>query len=137
MQTSDHYAPRKRCFVSWVFLTAPHLFYQHETIFVVYFWIVTNTFKRHFWDVSDTSQIKHLFFFEISLRRLKDVTWKNIFLEMYLKRLKGVTKKASFLEMCLRRLKGVTKKTLFLRCIWDILKTSQKRQLFWDVFKMS
>ena len=35
--------------------------------------------------------------------------------------------------MFFRRLKDVTKKTSFLRCIWDVLKTSQKRHLFWDI----
>ena len=38
-----------------------------------------------------------------------------------------------FFEICSRRLKDVTQKTSFLRCIWDVLKTSQKRHLFWDV----
>ena len=52
---------RKRCLISWVFLTVPHLFYQHETIFVGYFWKLTNTFKRYFGDVSEMSQNTHLF----------------------------------------------------------------------------
>ena len=61
----------------WVFLTPTHWFYQHETIFAWYFWIVTNT-KIYFWDISETSENKHLF--EICLRRLKDVTWKTSFM---------------------------------------------------------
>ena len=39
--------------------------------------------------------------------------------------------------MYLRRDREVTKKTSFLRCIWDVLKTSQKRRLFWDVSERS
>ena len=39
--------------------------------------------------------------------------------------------------MFLRRLKDVTKNTYFLRCISDVLKTSQKRYLFWDVSERS
>ena len=37
----------------------------------------------------------------------------------------------------MRRLKDVTKKTSLFRCIWDVLKTSQKRHLFWDVSERS
>ena len=48
-------------FFFWVFLTPTHRFYHHETFFVWYFWIVTNTFKIYFWDISETSQKKHLF----------------------------------------------------------------------------
>ena len=36
-----------------------------------------------------------------------------------------------------RRKRDVMEKTSFLRCIWDVLKTSQKRSLFWDVWKRS
>ena len=111
--------PENDVWFFWVFLTLTHQFYQHETIFVWYFWIVTNTFKIYFWDISETSENKHLF--EISLRRLKDVTWKNIFFEMYLRRLKDVSKKISLLrcfwevferflemEICLRHLKDIS-----------------------------
>ena len=42
-----------------------------------------------------------------------------------------------FFEICSTRLKDVTQKTSFLRCIWDVLKTSQKRHLFWDVSETS
>ena len=42
-----------------------------------------------------------------------------------------------FFEICSRRLKDVTQKTSFLRCFWDVLKTSQKRHLFWDVSERS
>ena len=41
---------------------SPTSFYQHKTIFLVYFWIVANTFKRYFWDVSETSQNSHIFY---------------------------------------------------------------------------
>ena len=42
-----------------------------------------------------------------------------------------------FFEICPRRLKDVTQKTSFLKCFWDVLKTSQKGHLFWDVSKRS
>ena len=42
-----------------------------------------------------------------------------------------------FFEIYSRRLKDVTQKTSFLRCFWDVLKTSQKRHLSWDVSEMS
>ena len=42
-----------------------------------------------------------------------------------------------FFEICLRRLKDVIQNTSFLRCIWDVLKTSQKSCLFWDVSERS
>ena len=38
-----------------------------------------------------------------------------------------------FQEMFLRRLRDVTEKTYFLRCFSDVLKTSRKSHLFWDV----
>ena len=44
-----------------VILTLTHRFYQHETIFVRYFLIVTNTFKIYFWDILELSENKHLF----------------------------------------------------------------------------
>ena len=40
-------------------------------------------------------------------------------------------------EMFLRRLRDVTEKTSFLRHARDVLKTSHKRNLFWDVFETS
>ena len=40
-------------------------------------------------------------------------------------------------EMFLRRLRDVTEKTSFLRYARDVLKTSHKRHLFWDVFGTS
>ena len=76
---------------------------SHEIIFVGYFWKITNTCKRCFWDVSEMSRNRHL-------------VW-----DMF---------ETSFL-MFLRRLKDVTKKTSFLRCLWDVLKTSQKSCPFW------
>ena len=48
--------------------------------------------------------------------------------EMFLRRHRDVTGKASFLS---------TEKTSFLRCFWDVLKTSQKSHLFWDVSERS
>ena len=104
----------------------PHLFYQtfqlpygnHTKPFCGYFWKITDTCERCFWDVPEMSQKRHLFrdMFETSLRRhAKDV----------------------FFEMILRRLIDVTKKTSFLRCIWDVLKTSQNSRLFWGVSKRS
>ena len=61
----------------WVFLTPTHRFYQHETIFVWYCWIVTNTFKEYIFQTYQRRQ--RINFFEICLRRLKDVTWKTSF----------------------------------------------------------
>ena len=44
----------------------------------------------------------------------------------------------SFLECFWRsHVKDVTQKTSFLKCFWDVLKTSQKRHLFWDVSERS
>ena len=40
-----------------------------------------------------------------------------------------------FFDICSRRLKDVRQKTSFLRCFWNVLKTSQKSHLFWDVSK--
>ena len=40
-------------------------------------------------------------------------------------------------EMFLRRLRDVTEKTSFLRYVRDVLKTSHKRHLFWNVFETS
>ena len=42
----------------------------------IYFWIVTN--KRYVWDVSETSQNKHLFW--DMFETLKYITWKTSFL---------------------------------------------------------
>ena len=74
---------------------------SHETILVVYFWKITNTCERCFWDVSETSRKRHLFC-EICLRRLKTSHKRLLF------------------EMFLRRLKDVKKRHLF----WDVFKTS-------------
>ena len=57
---------------------------SHETLFAGYFWKITNTCKRCFWDISGTSPKRH-----------------------------------------------------FLRGIWDVLKTSQKAHVFWNVSKRS
>ena len=91
------------------------LWMSHKTIFVGYIWTVANTFKRYFWDASEKSQNRYLFW-ECS----RHLTEKNIFFEIHLRRVKDVTKKISF-----------------LRCIWDVLKTSQKRYLLWDVSERS
>ena len=40
-------------------------------------------------------------------------------------------------EMFLRRLRDATEKTSFLRYVRDVLKTSHKRHLFWNVFETS
>ena len=40
-------------------------------------------------------------------------------------------------EIFYRRHRDVMEKTSFLRCIWDVLKTSQKRSIFWDVSRRS
>ena len=71
--------PENDVWFFWVFLTLTHRFYQHETIFVWYFWIVTNTFKGYIFETYQRRQRINIFF-EICLRRLKDVTWKTSFL---------------------------------------------------------
>ena len=118
-------APTKRGFIYWVYLTDSHLFYQHETTFVEHFWIVTNTSKRYFWDVSEASQNKH--FFEICLRWLKDVIWKTSFLRCIWDVLK-TSQKDIFFEMYLRCLKDVTKKR---RLFWDLSKRSMRCLSHW------
>ena len=40
-------------------------------------------------------------------------------------------------EIFLRSLREVAKKRSFLRYAWDVLKTSRKRHLLWDVFETS
>ena len=91
---------------------------SHKTIL----WAIFEKFQIPARDVFETSQRCHRkdIFFEICLRRLKDVIQKKVFFDMFL-----------------RRLTDVTKKTSFWRCIWDVLKTSQKSHLFWDVSKRS
>ena len=85
MQTSAHWdllmalhCSQKTTFHFLSVLTSTHLFYQRETIFVGYFWLVTNALKIYFSDVSETSQNKHLF--EMYLRHLREVTKDTSFL---------------------------------------------------------
>ena len=93
------------------------LWKSHEIIFVGYFWKITNTCERCFWDVSETSQD---ILFETCSRRLKDVTQNTSFFEMLLRRLKDVKKKNISFEM-------------FLRSLWnisfngDLIETSQRQ----------
>ena len=116
------HANMSRLINGYALLPENDVFNAHRSVlsernhFLWYFWIVANTFKTYFWDISETSENKHLFWdmFKTPERR----HLKNIFSEMYLKRLKELTKKTSF-----------------LRCIWDVLKRSQKRHLFLDVFE--
>ena len=68
------------------------------------------------WSIFEKSQIPARNVFETSQR----CHGKDIFSEIYL-----------------RRLKDVIQKTCFLGCIWDVLKTSQKSHLFWDVSERS
>ena len=80
--------------------------------------------KPFLWGIFEKSQIPARDVFETSQRRHR----KGIFFEY---------RKDIFFEMFLRRLKDVTKKTSFLRCVWNVLKTSQKSHLFWDVSERS
>ena len=93
---------------------------SNEIIFVGNFWKITNTCKRCFWDVSGKSRNRRLFWdmLETSSRHYT----KHIFFEMFLR--------CFFLKTWQR-------KRSFLRSIWDVLKTSQKSRLFWDVSKRS
>ena len=92
---------------------------SHKTILRGY---IFEKFQIPAWDVFETSQRCHR---------------KDIFFEICLRRLKDVIEKTSFLRWLLRRLIDVTKKTSFLRYIWDVLKTSQKSRLLWDVSEWS
>ena len=56
---------------------------------------------------------------------------RNHFCDVFLKNQKYLR------EMFLRRLRDVTEKTSFLRYARDVLKTSHKRHLFWDVSERS
>ena len=91
-------------FISWVFLSVPHLFYQ---------------IRNHFCDIFLKNQ-KNLQ--EMFMRRLRDVTERTSFLRYAPRVLKTSHKRHLFWEL-LRRLKDVTKKHLFwdvLRGLWDI-----------------
>ena len=93
-----------------MFLTVPRLF--NQILWEAY----GNHTKSFLWDIFDKPKILARDVFETSQRRYgKDI----------------------FFEICLRRLKDVTQKTSFLGCFWDVLKTSQKRHLFWDVSERS
>ena len=70
-----------------------------KTIFVGYFWKVTNTSTRYFWEVSETSQNRHLF--EICLRRLKDVTKRTSFLRYIWHRMFIGDEKTALKQLCL------------------------------------
>ena len=97
MQTSAHWdwlmgmhCSQKTTFHFLSVLTSTHLFYQHETIFVGYFWLVTNALKIYFSDVSETSQDKHLFWdvFETSLLRC----FRDVFeMEIWLRHLRHIS----------------------------------------------
>ena len=111
-------------FISWVFLTVPHLLYQ---IFQKFCGCRTKPFL---WDIFGQSQTLSRDIFETHQRSLRT----DIFFEICSRHL---TEKNIFFEIHLRRVKDVTKKISFLRCIWDVLKTSQKRYLLWDVSERS
>ena len=85
--------------------------------FLVYFWKTKNTCKRCFWDASEMSRKRHVF-------------WDM------LKSLKEVAQRRSFL-WCFGDVLKTSQKRHFLRCILGVLKTSEKCHLFWDVSKRS
>ena len=115
-------------FISWLFLTFPHLFYQ-----ILYTKITRNHFCGLFLK-------NHKYFREMFLRRLIDVTEKTSFLRYSRGALKTsqkrylfwdifetswrLHKKDIFFEMHLRRLKDVRKKSSFLRCFLDVSEMS-------------
>ena len=104
----------------WVLLRPTHKFYQHETIFVWYFGIVTNTFKIYFW-----RQRINIFFWDM-FDALKTSPEKRIFWDVF---------ETSFLRCISRVLKTSQKRHLFemfFRGIWDfslngdLFETSQR-----------
>ena len=116
-------ASRNR-FISWLFLTVPHLFYQ-----ILYTKITRNHFCGLFLK-------NHKYFREMFLRRLIDVTEKTSFLKYSRGALKTSQKRYLFWDIFETSWR-LHKRTSFLRCIWDVLKTSEKSHLFWDVSKTS
>ena len=98
-------------FISWVFLTIPHLFIRY---------------------CNNPTEITRNYFCGVFLKNHKYL-W-----EMFLRRLRDVTEKKSFSRHARDVLKTSHKRHLFfLRCIWNVLKTSQKIHLIWDVSKRS
>ena len=105
-----------------------------ESIFVGYFWKITNICERRFWDVSEMSRNRHLS--EICSRHLKDVTQKASILRCFWDVLKTSQKRHLFeiylvflFEMNLRRLKDFTKKLSLLRCFWEISEMSLSMEI--------
>ena len=92
---------------------------SHETIFVTYFRKTKNICERCFWDVSEVSRKIHIFF-EISLRRLKDVTQKTSFLRCFWGVLKTSQKRHHFWDVSERSLRYLSQ----WRPDWDLLETS-------------
>ena len=89
--------------------------------------------KTILWGIFEKSQIPARDVFETSQRCHR----KDIFFEICLRRLKDIIQKTSFLRWFWDVLQTSQKKTSFLRCIWDALKTSQESRLFWDVSERS
>ena len=91
---------------------------SHETISVGYFWKITNACKGYFWDVSETSRNRHLFW--DVLRRLKDVTQKTSFLRRIWEVLKTSQKNNPFWDISERSLRCLCQ----WRSDWDLSETS-------------
>ena len=105
-------------FISWVFLSVPHLFYQ---------------IRNHFCDIFLKNQ-KNLQ--EMFTRRLRDVTERTSFLRYPPRVLKTSHKRHFFWEL-LRRLKDVTKKTSLLRCSERSLRYLSQWRSYWDISETS
>ena len=116
----------KTRFISWMFLTIPRLFYKYFSYpaeitpnhLLEYFWKITDTCEGCFWDVSEMSRKRLLFrdMFKKSYRRHK----KNIFFEMYLRRLKDVSRKLSLLRCFWDVSEMSVSLEIWLRSLWDI-----------------
>ena len=95
------------------------LWKSHKTIIVGYFWRIINTCDRCFWDVSEMSRNRHLFWdmHQTSQRHLT----KDIFFEMSLIGLKDVTKSHLFWDVSWKSLRCLSQ----WRSDWDLSKISR------------
>ena len=111
-------------------LTVPHLFYEifqlphgnHTNHFVGYFWKITDTCERCFWDVSEMSRKRH-FFRNMFLRRLKDDVQKTSFLRCIWDVLKTSQESRLFWDVSERSLRCLSQ----WRSDWDLSETSHTR----------
>ena len=101
---------------------------SHKIIFVTYFWKTKNTCERCFWDVSQTSRKRHLFW--DMLETLIDVTQKASFLRCFWDVLKMSKKRHLFWDVSERSLRYMSQ----WRSDWGLSETSHAG---WDSFLLS